>query len=69
MAILGNSRMRNAQQGKWLKVVPTELMSSEESVGDGIVVDPLPWHSKYVTNMFEKIDAYCIRKKSSQAKR
>ena len=61
--------MTNAQQEKWLKVVNTELMSSEESEGDDIVVHPLPWRSKYVTNMFEKIDAYCIRKKSSQARR
>ena len=50
--------MTNAQQEKWLKVVTTELMSSEESEGDDIVVHPLPWRSKYVTNMFEKIDAY-----------
>lgn len=48
--------MTNAQQEKWLKVVTTELMSSEESEGDDIVVHPLPWRSKYVTNMFEKID-------------
>ena len=54
---------------KWLKVMTAELMSSEESDGDTIVVHPLPWHSKYVTNMFEKIDGYCCRKKSSQAKR
>ena len=61
--------MTNAQQEKWLKVVTTELMSTEESEADGIVVHPLPWRSKYVTNMFEKIDTYCIRKKSSHAKR
>ena len=34
-----------------------------------VVVHPLLWYSKYVTNVFEKIDAYCTRTKSSQAKR
>ena len=63
--------MTNVQQEKWLKVVTTKLMSSEESEGDDIVVHPLLWCSKYVTYMFEKIDAYCtcIRRKSNQAKR
>ena len=61
--------MTSEQQEKWLKVVTTELMSSEESEGDDIVVHPLLWRSKYVNNMFGKIDAYCTRKKSSQAKR
>ena len=61
--------MTSAQRDKWLKVMTTELMSSEESEDDSIVVRPLPWRSKYVTNMFEKIDGYCSRKKSSQAKR
>ena len=56
------------QQKKWLKSVITELMSSEEGEGDDIVEHPLPWHSKCVTNMFEKIDAYGTRRKSSQAK-
>ena len=61
--------MSDAQQEKWLKVMKTELMSSEDSDGDSIVVHPLPWRSKYVTNMFEKIDGYCCRRKSIQAKR
>ena len=44
-------------------------MSPEESDDDSIVVHPLPWCSKYVINMFEKMDGYCCRRKSSQAKR
>ena len=61
--------MTDAQREKWLKVMTSELMSSEESEGDSIVIHPLPWRSKYVSNMFEKIDGYCKRKKTSLAKR
>ena len=35
--------MTSAQRDKWLKVMTTELMSSEESEDDSIVVRPLPW--------------------------
>ena len=61
--------MTSAQRDKWLKVITADLMSSEESEDDTIVVHPLPWRSSYVTSMFEKIDAYCARRKSGQAKR
>ena len=47
-----------------------EYMSSEESgEDDSIVLHPLPWRSEYINKMFEKIDAFCNSKKSSQAKR
>ena len=34
--------MTSAQRDKWLKVMTTELMSSEESEDDSIIVHPLP---------------------------
>ena len=47
-----------------------ELISSEGSDGDdSVMVHPLPWLSKYVSTMFEKIDQFNGRFKSPQAKR
>ena len=54
--MLGNSQMTNVQWEKWLKVVTTELMFSKESEKDDKAVHPLPWHCKYITNMFKNTD-------------
>ena len=48
-----------------------EFMSSDESGSDDdtYVIRPLPWRTKYVNTMFERIDKYYATKKSSQARR
>ena len=69
-AILKNTRLSEEQKAKWLKVMQNEYMSSEESGDDDtIVVHPIGWRSEYVNKMFQRIDAYCSSKKSSQARR
>ena len=51
-------------------MITNDYMSSEESgEDDSIIVHPLPWRSEYVSSMFKRIDAYCEKKKSPQAKR
>lgn len=65
-----NSKLTEEARQKWLKVVSNEMMSSEESgTEDTIVVHPLPWRSKYVTGMFNKVDQYSNARKSPQARR
>ena len=48
-------------------------MSSEESGLEDeepvIILHPLPWRSNYCTKMFDKIDAYVLKRTSDQAKR
>ena len=69
-AILKNSKLTEDQRKKWLTVITNDYMSSEESGEDNsIIVHPLPWRSEYVSSMFKRIDAYCEKKKSPQAKR
>lgn len=47
-----------------------DLMSSEDSgEDDSIVIHPLPWRAKHVSDMFKKIDQYTLHYKSPQAKR
>ena len=46
-----------------------EFLSSEESDGEDIIVHPIPWRSKVVNNMFNKIDARLKQNQSGQAKR
>ena len=69
-AIMKNSKLTDEQRSKWLKVMTNDFMSSEESGDDdSIVVRPIPWRSKYVNQMFSKIDKYCNHKKSPHALR
>lgn len=69
-AVTKNSRLTEEQKKKWLSVITNDFMSSEESGSeDNNVVHPLVWRSKYVSTMFEKIDAYIEHKKSPQARR
>lgn len=65
-----NKKLTEEQRQKWLKVMRNDFMSSEESGDDdSIIIRRLPWRSRYVDTMFEKIDKYAKSKKSSQAKR
>ena len=51
-----NSKLTEEQRTKWLAIVKSELISSEESdEDDAIVVHPLPWRSEYVDTMFQKL--------------
>lgn len=68
-AVRKNSKLTEEQKKKWLGVLGHEFMSSEESDEETLVVHPLPWRSSYVNKMYDRIDSYCIHKKSSQSKR
>ena len=48
-----------------------EFMSSDDSGSDDdtYIVRPIPWRSKYVSTMFDRIDKYNAANKSSQARR
>ena len=60
-----NKRLTEEQKDKWLSVITTDLMSSEESgPDDDIYVHPSPWRSDYVTKMFSTIDEYVQKKKA-----
>ena len=60
-----NKRLTEEQKDKWLSVITTDLMSSEESgPDDEIYVHTLPWRSDYVTKMFSTIDEYVQKKKA-----
>ena len=47
------------------------FMSSDDSGSDDdtYIVRPIPWRSKYVNSMFDRIDKYNAARKSSQARR
>ena len=69
-AIQKNGKLTEQQKIKWLKVMDNVYMSSEGSgEDDNIIVHPLPWRTQYVNLMLDKIDKYCLSKKSPQAKR
>ena len=52
-----NKRMTDDQREKWLKIMCNDIMSSEESGNeDEMIIHPLPWRSKYVNIMFQRID-------------
>ena len=46
-----------------------DFLSSEESDGEDITVHPIPWRSKIVNSMFQKIDKRVMQNRSGQAKR
>lgn len=46
-----------------------ELMSSEESEGETILVKDIPWRSPKATDFFKTLDEQSTKLKSSQAKR
>ena len=47
----------------------TEMMSSEESENEAIVVKELPWRSKKVDDFLWALDGEATKRKSEQAKR
>ena len=72
--MLKNKKLSEEQRTKWLKVMRTEVMSSEESDVDGngdevLHIRPLPWRSSEVNRMFAKIDTYIMAGKSPASKR
>ena len=65
-----NQKLTDEARQKWLKLMINEVMSSEESGDEDIMIlHPLPWRSDYVTKMFQNIDKYCQVRKSAQASR
>ena len=65
-----SKKLTSEEKDKWLQIVCNEFMSSEESEGDdSLIVHSLPWRSKLVTSMFEKIDQNIIQSRSSRSKR
>ena len=55
---------------KYLEVITSEMMSSEESCSDDeIVVHSLTWRSKEVTHVFHSMDKWNLERMSPQARR
>ena len=55
---------------KYLEVITSEMMSSEESCSDDeIVVHSLTWRSKEVTQLFHSMDKWNLERMSPQARR
>ena len=58
-----------SDRDKWQKILTADMMSSEESEDDTIVVKPLRWRSSKVIQFFEALDQQLYAEKSAQAKR
>lgn len=61
--------MTEREKNKWSKSLVADLMSSDESDGETIVVKSLPWRSSVVSDFFESLDDEAYTRKSEQAKR
>ena len=69
-ALMKNSKLTEQSRQKWLQVMVNDMMSSEESGEDDmVVVHPISWRTDYVNKMFHSIDNYCKARKSAQARR
>ena len=70
-AIQKNTKVSEDSKKKWMLVMKNDFMSSDDSGSDDdtYVVRPIPWRTKYVNTMFDRIDKYNAAKKSSQARR
>ena len=68
-AVLEKSSMHEVQKENWRSVMVTELMSSDESDGDTIMVKNLPWRSSVLQELYIKLDKQQLSKKSSHAVR
>ena len=65
-----NKLVKDEDKEKWMKVMTTEMMSSEDNDSedaDTIVVKPLPWRSQRVTKFFYTLDDNVKAFKFSQA--
>ena len=68
--VLKSTKFSKEQKEKWLQVIRNkDFLSSEESDGEDITVHPIPWRSKIVNSMFQKIDKRVMQNRSGQAKR
>lgn len=56
-------------RAKWKKVLQLEMISSEESSDEKIIVKPLPWRSDKVNQFFQALDEQLHMEKSDQSKR
>ncbi len=61
--------MREKEKEKWAKICVPELVSSEESEGEVMVVKNLPWRSHTCKDFFKMLDDKGNESKSDQAKR
>ena len=52
-----------------MKAIVMDMMSSEESEGENIGVNKLPWRSERVDDFIKMLDDQAASQKSSQAKR
>ena len=71
MSAFSKAKLSDREREKWEKIFCIEMMSSEEieDENDTIILKPLPWRSKRVTNFFSNVDRHTTAKKSAQAKR
>lgn len=61
--------MNEREKNKWAKCLVVDLISSDESDGETIVVKNLPWRSSVVNDFFDSLDNEAYSRKSEQAKR
>ena len=64
-----SKKLSPEQKEKWLQVISNDFMSSEESQEDDLVIHSIPWRSKLVDSMFQKIDQKIAVNRSSRSKR
>ena len=72
ISALNKSSQSEKNKKKWMTVITSEFMSSEESDSDGggcLFKKELPWRSRKVSNFFAELDAFVDESKSKVAKR
>ena len=68
-SVLEKSKVTEREKAKWFKCLTIDLVSSDESDDETIVVKTLPWRSTLVSDFFKSLDEEAYDKKSEQAKR
>ncbi len=68
-SVFSKRTYNGSDKEKWQKVLIAEMMSSEESEDDKILVKSLPWRSNKVRRFFYALDDQLYSEKSAQAKR
>ena len=68
-SVLEKANMQQKDKEKWLKVLKVDMMSSEESENDDMIIKPLEWRSGIVNRFLLKLDEKALELKSPQAKR
>lgn len=65
-----NKKVTQELREKYLPIIRSDMMSSEESGSDDdIVVHGLPWRSFEVSRLFDSIDKWNLERTSSQGRR